>query len=290
MRSLQVAGPYVTFFVFLIAALVGVGRDFWMARGFERTLPLGRAALAIPLAVFAADHFTDPGSIVRIIPVWMPAKLFWAYFVGVALIAAAVSFIFRIWIRVAAVLLAIMFGLFVAMMHIPVTISAPQNRMTWNIVARDSAFGAGAILLAIASLTRARTPAENRLARGALYWIAMVCLFYGIESLFHPELVPVIPLQKTTPPWIPFAHVWTILTAIAMIIGAGAMLMTKISRQASASLGAWIVMMVLTVYLAIMIAQRDIEALNYFTDTLMFGGVLLIASDSSAGAGHESKP
>jgi len=278
MSSLQLAGPYFTFFVFLIAAFLAVGREFWTARGLDKALPLARVCYAVPLAVFGAEHLTDPQSIVRIIPAWMPAKLFWAYFVGVCLIAAAVSFIFRIRMPLAAAMLALMFVLFVAMMHLPNLIRLPHSRAAWNIVMRDSGFGAGALLLSLASLTRARTVLENRLAIGALGWIAVVSAFYGVESLVRPELVPAIPLEKTMPLWIPLAHFWTPLTGVLLILGAAAMLVKKISRAAAAAIGAWVVLMVLTVYLAIMIAQRDIEGLNYFTDTLVFGGELLLAS------------
>jgi hypothetical protein len=52
----------------------------------------------------------------------------------------------------------------------------------------------------------------------------------------------------------------------------------KVSRQAAAALGAWVVLLVVSLYLAIMISKPDIEGLNYFADTLMFGGVLLVAS------------
>ena len=50
------------------------------------------------------------------------------------------------------------------------------------------------------------------------------------------------------------------------------------SRQAAAALGVWVVLLVISLYLAIMISKPDIEGLNYFADTLMFGGVLLVAS------------
>ena len=56
------------------------------------------------------------------------------------------------------------------------------------------------------------------------------------------------------------------------------MLVRSVSRPAAAALGAWVVLLVVSLYLAIMLAKPDIEALNYFADTLMFGGVLLIAS------------
>jgi uncharacterized membrane protein len=278
MSSPQVFGPYLTLVVFLIAAFVAVGREFWMARGLDKALPLGRVSLAVPIAVFGAEHLTAPQAIVKIIPAWMPGKIFWTYFVGIALIAAAISFISRVGIRLSATLLGIMFFCFVAMMHLPNAIAAPQSRIAWMIVARDSAFSAGAMLLAIASGAQGRTPGENRVAIVALYLVALVSIFFAIESFLHPEVVPAVPLVKVTPLWIPFAHFWTVLTGIALVIGAGAMLVTNVSRQAAAALGAWVVLLVLSLYLAIMIAKPDVENLNYFADTLMFGGVLLVAS------------
>jgi uncharacterized membrane protein len=278
MNSPQVFGPYFALVVFLIAAFVAVGREFWMARGLDKAYPLGRVSLAIPIAVFGAEHLTSPLAIVKVVPAWMPGKLFWTYFVGVALIAAALSFIVRVGIRLSATLLGIMFFCFVAMIDIPDAIAAPHSRFAWALVARESAFSAGAILLAITSGARERTRGENRVAIGALYVIALVSLFYGIEHFLHPECVPAVPLAKVTPLWIPLAHVWTVLTGIALVIGAGAMCVRNVSRQSAAALGAWVVLLVVTLYLAIMIAKPDIEDLNYFADTLMFGGVLLVAS------------
>ena len=278
MSSPQVFGPYLTLIVFLLAAFVAVGREFWTAPGLDKTLPLGRVALAIPIAVFGADHLTQAQAIMKFVPAWIPGKLFWTYFVGLALISAALSFLFRVWIRLSATLLGIMMFCFVAMMDIPAVMAAPQNRLTWTLAARESAFGAGAILLAIASRPRKRTPAEIRIAIAALYLIAVVSIFYGIENLLHPDRVPAVPLAKVTPLWIPFAHFWTVLTGVALVLGGGAMFARKISQWSAAALGAWVVLLVLTLYLAIMLSKPDIEGLNYFADTLMFGGVLLIAS------------
>jgi uncharacterized membrane protein len=275
---MQVLGPYFALVAFLIAAFVAVGREFWMARGLDKAHPLGRVSLAVPIAVFGAEHLTSPQAIMQLVPAWMPGKLFWTYFVGVALIAAALSFIFRVGIRLSATLLGIMFFCFVAMMDLPGAIAAPQNRIAWTLAARESVFGAGAILLAITSGARERTSRENRAAIGALYLIAVVSMFYGIEHFLHPECVPAVPLVKVTPLWIPFAHFWTVLTGIALVIGGGAMCVRNISRQSAAALGAWVVLLVVSLYLAIMISKPDVEGLNYFADTLLFGGVLLVAS------------
>jgi len=124
--SPQVFGPYLTLVVFLIAAFAAVGREFWMARGLDKAYPLSRVFLAVPLAVFGAEHLTSAQAIMNSSQLGLPGKLFWTYFVGVALIAAALSFIFQVWIRVSAALLGIMFFCFVAMMDFPAAIAAPQ--------------------------------------------------------------------------------------------------------------------------------------------------------------------
>jgi hypothetical protein len=289
MSSPQVLGPYFALVVFLIAAFVAVGREFWLAKGLDKAYPLARVSVAIPLAVFGAEHLTSAQAIMKGVPAWMPGKLFWTYFVGFALIAAALSLIFRVGIRLSATLLGIMFFCFVGMIDIPGAISAPHNRFAWTLAARELAFGAGAILFAITSVARERTAGENRIAIGALYVIALISMFYGIENFLHPECVPVVPLVKVTPLWIPLAHFWTVLTGILLLVGAGAIFARNISRQAAAALGAWVVLLVLSLYLAIMISKPDIEGLNYFADTLLFGGVLLIASrayDRQTGIDH----
>jgi uncharacterized membrane protein len=266
--TVGVVGPYLTLIAFLAAAVMALAREFPKTRGLDRAWLLARMCLAVPIAVFGADHLTSPQSISKVVPAWMPDKLFWTYFVGGALVAAAISLIFRKWVRLSAALLGIMLWCFVVLIHIPNAIATPQSRFAWAIVARDSAFGAGALLLAV----------RGRLADGASYIIALVCLFFGIESLLHPECVPAVPLAKVTPLWIPLAHFWTVLTGIGLIACGGAMLARKGSRWAAGLLGAWVVLLVLTVYLAIMLAKPDVEDLNYFADTLMFGGALLAAA------------
>ena len=276
--SPQVFVPYIAFAVFLIAAIAGVGREFLKARGVDKAYPLGRVAIAVPIATFGAEHFASAHDIMRGVPRWMPAKLFWTYFVGVCLFAAAVSFIFRIWIPLSASLLGIMFACFVAMMDLPGSIASPHNRFNWTLAARELVFSAGALLLAVTSSTRKRTRGENLVAMVALCIVACVSIFYGIEQLLHIECVPAVPLAKVTPLWIPLAHFWTLLTGIIMVIGGAAMFVKSVSRQSAAALGFWVVLLVMTLYLAIMIAQHDLEGLNYFADTLMFGGVLLVAA------------
>jgi len=276
MSSPQVFWPYFTLFAFLIAAILAAGREFRRARGLDKADPLGRVTLAIPIAVFGAEHLSSAHAIMNAVPRWMPGKLFWTYFVGIALIAAALSIIFRVWIRLSATLLSFLLFCFVALIHVPNAIAAPRDRIAWTIVARDSSFSAGALLLAFAG--GRKTLRGKPVAAVAFYWIAAVSVFFGVEHFLHPECVPAVPLVKVVPGWIPFAHLWTVLTGILLAAGGGAMCWKKFARRVAAGLGAWVLWLVLSLYLAIMISQRDVEGINYFADTMMFAGVLFLAS------------
>lgn len=285
MVSPQVFWPYCALVAFTIAALAAAGREILAAKGIEKTRPLGRISLAIPMAVFGAEHLSSGHNMLNAVPAWMPDRLFWIYFVGVALTVAALSIIFRIRMRLAAALLGFMLLCFVLMIHIPNAIAAPRNRIAWTIVARDSSFSAGAILLAVASLKGKASLGEARLARAAFYLVAVVCVFFGIEHFLHPECVPAVPLEKVVPAWMPLGRLWTLLTGVLLVVGGAAMFAKRTARQAAAALGVWVLALVLSFYLAIMIAKPDIEGVNYFADTLLFAGVLLNAPSAYRRAG-----
>jgi len=78
---------------FLIAGLVTIRKKFLSARGLDRLIVLGPVFVAAPLATFGAEHFVDARAIMQFVPAWMPAHLFWTYFVGCGLFAAAISLV-----------------------------------------------------------------------------------------------------------------------------------------------------------------------------------------------------
>ena len=63
---------------------------------------------AIAMAVFGANHFVAASFVAKIVPSWIPGRLFWAYFVGLALLATAPSLATTIKWRLAAALLGFM--------------------------------------------------------------------------------------------------------------------------------------------------------------------------------------
>jgi hypothetical protein len=108
----------------------------------------------------------------EMVPSWMPAHLFWAYFVGCALFAAATSLTVRKFVRLSFTLLGLMFFLFVCMMPIPNPLADPKNRFAWAYALRDLSFAGGAWALA------------GRIV------IAIAAIFFAVEFFLHPEFAP----------------------------------------------------------------------------------------------------
>src|SRR5580765_2135417 len=88
---MSVAGV-ISFLIGIMAARSEIAR----AKGLDKLGALANVCFAAPLAVFGAEHFGDARSIMQAVPKYMPAPLFWTYFVGVALIAASLSIATRI--------------------------------------------------------------------------------------------------------------------------------------------------------------------------------------------------
>jgi uncharacterized membrane protein YphA (DoxX/SURF4 family) len=100
------------------------------------------------LVVFSIQHFMYADFIATLIPAWMPFRVSWAYFVGVAFMAAAISILSGILSRLSALLLALMFMLWVIMLHAPRVIGSMRIEAEWTSMFIALAMGAISLLLA----------------------------------------------------------------------------------------------------------------------------------------------
>src|SRR6202007_2751171 len=126
-------------------------------------LALTNLCFAIPLAVFGAEHLSGGKFIMNLVPPYMPWRLFWAYFVGFALIAASVSIATRIRVRWSGLLFGIMMFLFVAMFHLPGALASRHDRIIWTIVFREMSFGGAGWILAANAQDGWRAPGKKTL-------------------------------------------------------------------------------------------------------------------------------
>ena len=266
--------PYFAGAVVSAFGLPPVLKDVSRAHGFDRIPPFGRLFLAVPMAVFGAQHFTAAIFVARLVPSWIPWHLFWTYFVGVALISAALSIVTGKHARLAAGLLAIMLCLFVALMHIPALASDPHDRIRLAVALRDLAFSGGALALLGTGAETSRARATNGIVTVARFLLAIPVLVFALEHLLHPGFAPGVPLSKVTPAWIPARFFWSYFTAAVFIPAGFALVVKKQARLAASGVGIVVLLLVLFVYLPILVASpADIaNGLNYLVDTLALSG------------------
>src|ERR1035438_8570949 len=90
----------------LLIALWAARTDLARSRGLGKIVALANLAFAVPMAVFGALHIWGVDIVLSIVPAYMPFRLFWAYFVGVALIAASLSIATKVLVPWSGLLLA----------------------------------------------------------------------------------------------------------------------------------------------------------------------------------------
>jgi uncharacterized membrane protein len=270
--------PPFTGAVFLVAGVISVRSELSLT--VNDLSVLGRVFVAATLADFGAEQLVDAKGISQMVPAWMPLRLFWAYFVGVALLAAATSIVLKRYVRLAATLLGIMFVLFVLSIHLPLVATNPKDRFAWAVALRDLVFALGAWSLAGSQMAERYPRTADRVIASCRIAIAGVLLFFGIEHLLHPEFTPGVPLEQLTPNWIPGGVVWGYVIGATLVASGALILVNTQSRAAATWLGIAVTVVVLFVNLPMLIVAKGtsatITAENYVADTLLFAGAIFL--------------
>jgi uncharacterized membrane protein YphA (DoxX/SURF4 family) len=240
---------------------------------------LGPVLVAASLAVFAMEHLLAADLLVGLVPAWIPAPLFWTYLVGVAHVAAAVSLALRIYVRWSALLLAVMFVVFVVTMDLPAVIQDPHERLSWTLMLRQTAFAGGAMALAGAA-RRDQARFSSALIAIGRTCLAVPSIVFGIEHLAVPATAPGVPLTKLSPGWVPVPHLWAYAVGALLIVAGLGMLVDRRTRLAATSVGCAMVFLVLALYLPLLVmahgTSQALVELNYVGDTLLFAGTALL--------------
>ena len=112
--------------------------------------------------------------------------------------------------------------------------------------------------------------------------IAIAAIFFGVQHFLHPLGLPGVPLVKQMPTWIPARAFIDYLTGAFLIVAGVCFLLARKTRLVATYLGAWILLLVVSIYGTVLIgalanpsAAVKVEGINYFADTLLFGGVIL---------------
>jgi uncharacterized membrane protein len=277
---------YLCASLLLVVGLVKVFNELPQEHGVDKIMPFGRLFFAIPLAVFGSEHFTATASLATLVPRLIPAHVFWVYLVGLAFLGAALGIAVLVQARLAAMLVGMTMFMFVLVMDIPAVAANPHNRFFWALALRQLAFSGGAFAFAMSSSgTRPRppSPAQPTPAWAAFprFFVGIPSVFYGVEHLLHPAYVPGIPLQRLTPEWIPGRMFLSYFVGLMLILAGVCLLTNKKPRMAATALGLTILLTVFWIYLPMLLAApKDLVALNFFFDTLLFSGAILLLANA----------
>jgi uncharacterized membrane protein len=268
----------------LVAGLVLVRVRFVAASGVVRILVLGPVFEAVALAIFAAEHFLAARDLMGIVPSWLPGALFWTYFVGAALLAAAMSFIAWRYVQWSALLLALLFLIIVATIALPNLPQHIHERLFWTLTVRETAFAGGAMVLAGSVRTRGRSVGPRLILFGR-FLVAGTFVFYAIEHFLFPRFVPGVPLEKMTPAWWPAPVLLSYIVGTALLAAGVGLIIPRARETAAASAGTVLLLLTLFFYVPILITEMGsplaVEGLNYVGDTLLFAATALLAGFSA---------
>lgn len=255
-------------------------------RGLDKIVALCNLCVAVPLAVFGALHLFGPQFIAPLVPRYMPGRMFWVYFVGVALIAASLSIATKIGVRWSGLLFGVMMFSFVAMLYLPGALARP-GRIIWTIVFREMSFGGAGWVLAATAKDGWRGLARSALIAVGRIFIAAAAIVFGVEHFLHPTGLPGVPLQKQMPAWIPASALIDYVTGAALLIAGVSFLLNRRARTVGTWVGGWLLLLVLAIYGPVLIGallspgiEVKIEGINYFADTMLFAGVILAAASA----------
>ena len=118
-----------------ILSLAAAGAGLAPASAPNWLRPSARILYGLCPLVFGMSHIVYADFTSQMVPAWLPDRLFFAYFTGIAHIAAGVAILSGILARLAARMLAIMCASFVLLIHVPGVIAAPADRLQWTMLA-----------------------------------------------------------------------------------------------------------------------------------------------------------
>lgn len=285
--------PYFGAFAALLIGLARFRQAPAHAAGMDLLVVLAPVFVAIAMAVFGADHLVEPKAVAQFVPKWMFAREFWAVFVGIALVAAALGLTTGIWANPAAGFLGGMILCFALLIYLPIWLRGPGNRVWQTLVLRDLTLGSAYLAFGV---RKAHSAKVRRLVPLIARIVVAVGIFvYGIRQFTNPEAAPGIPQDGTNlvtmPAWIPAPHAWSYATG-AIFIGCALLLILarKVARHAAFVLGAAVTVLVVVVYLPVTVAKpADIDnGLNYLAIHFALAGALVMLSVALRESGAEA--
>jgi uncharacterized membrane protein len=116
----------------MVAAAAAMAGPHWKGAVARGAVVAARVAFGLSLIVFGALHFIYLEFVATLVPAWIPARLFWAGFVGACFLAAGCALVTGIKARLAALWTGVMFAGFILLLHIPLVVTNARSPGQWT--------------------------------------------------------------------------------------------------------------------------------------------------------------
>jgi uncharacterized membrane protein len=126
----------------------------------ERIIPFGEIFFSITMICFGTTHFLYSELTAALVPAWIPDKLSWTYFAGVALICSGVAIILDIRKKIIASLLGMMILSWFFLLHLPIALANPYAQRGNSLASAFDALAFSGIAFVIAFTARTRKKDE----------------------------------------------------------------------------------------------------------------------------------
>ena len=235
-----------------------------------------QAIFGVPWLVFGAQHFLFADFVANLVPAFFPARLFWAYFTGAAMIAAGLALIFNVKARLAAALLGAMLLMFILIIHIP-KLTHDFTAISRTRALQDAAIAAAAFMLA-GCLSKKIGDFPSLIAKISRYVFAVLLIVFGIEQFLNLDF-----LTAKVAPFLPLRIILVYLTGALMIASGVCALINKKVRFAALALGS--LMLILNLLLHVfLLANAPFMPLLWtaaMLDLAITCGVFILAETSA---------
>lgn len=259
-------------------------------RAVDALLKSGRFLLAVPMVIFGVQHFLFANFVAMIVPPWIPWHFFWAYFVGIALIAAGVAIMMKREAWLAGFLLGAMILAFVVLIHSRLLARWPGDLFAMNSIfgpypgrlnnaCKDLGLSGAAFLFAGTQSEAWKDSGRDKVFTTGRVLFAIAVATLGVLHFVYPAFAPGIqPMSMAVKLPLPGQPAWSYFTGVAFLTAAAAIFLNSKVRLAATLLGILILLFGLIVWVPwLAMHPQDVAGGNYLKDMGLAGGALLLA-------------